>query len=231
MSLSTRRRSLRYGNAVVSASMQTVVETPSCLADADRLFSPTERAAIVDPFGLGSDMRWLFPAAAVFARSDLASVRGENVAGRASFICLAERTCPYLCWRLSPKTREPICRRLNATRYASWLRKWWRVTGGEDDKGRIRQSQSWSRRAKAYLDGSGNKRSYGIHVPARVNVKKIRARLGLSQERFAQTYGFALSAVRDWEQGRRQPERSARILLRVVEREPEAVTRALAKTA
>jgi putative transcriptional regulator len=73
--------------------------------------------------------------------------------------------------------------------------------------------------------------SYGIHVPARVNVKKIRARLGLSQERFAQTYGFALSAVRDWEQGRRQPERSARILLRVVEREPEAVTRALAKTA
>jgi putative transcriptional regulator len=85
--------------------------------------------------------------------------------------------------------------------------------------------------AKAYLDGSGNKRGYGIHVPARVNVKKIRTRLGLSQESFAQTYGFALSAVRDWEQGRRQPERSARILLRVVEKEPEAVTRALAKSA
>ena len=84
--------------------------------------------------------------------------------------------------------------------------------------------------AKAYLDG-GSKRGYGIHVPVRVNVKKIRTRLGLSQESFAQTYGFALSAVRDWEQGRRQPERSARILLRVVEKEPEAVTRALAKSA
>jgi putative transcriptional regulator len=83
--------------------------------------------------------------------------------------------------------------------------------------------------AKAYLDGSANKRAYGVHVPARVNVKKIRTRFGLSQESFAQTYGFALSAVRDWEQGRRQPERSARILLRVVEREPEAVTRALAR--
>jgi putative transcriptional regulator len=83
--------------------------------------------------------------------------------------------------------------------------------------------------AKAYLDGSADKSSYGVHVPARVNVKKIRTRLGLSQESFAQTYGFALSAVRDWEQGRRQPERSARILLRVVEKEPEAVTRALAK--
>ncbi|MEH2550195.1 putative transcriptional regulator [Bradyrhizobium sp. AZCC 2262] len=85
--------------------------------------------------------------------------------------------------------------------------------------------------AKAYLDGSANKRTFGIHVPARVNVKKIRTQLGMSQESFAQTYGFALSAVRDWEQGRRQPERSARILLKVVEKEPEAVTRALAKSA
>jgi putative transcriptional regulator len=85
--------------------------------------------------------------------------------------------------------------------------------------------------AKAYLDGSGEKSKYRIHVPTGVNVKKIRTRLGLSQESFAQTYGFALSAVRDWEQGRRQPERSARILLKIVEKEPEAVTRALAKSA
>lgn len=85
--------------------------------------------------------------------------------------------------------------------------------------------------AKAYLDGSADKSRYGIHVPSRVNVKRIRTRLGLSQESFAQTYGFALSAVRDWEQGRRQPERSARILLKVVEKEPEAVMRALAKSA
>ena len=83
--------------------------------------------------------------------------------------------------------------------------------------------------AKTFLDGSADKTAYGIHVPARVNVKKIRTGLGLSQESFAQTYGFALSAVRDWEQGRRQPERSARILLKVVEKEPDAVTRALAK--
>jgi putative transcriptional regulator len=83
--------------------------------------------------------------------------------------------------------------------------------------------------AQAYLDGSADKGSYRVHVPARVNVKKIRTQLGLSQESFAETYGFALSAVRDWEQGRRQPERSARILLKVVESEPDAVTRALAK--
>ena len=82
--------------------------------------------------------------------------------------------------------------------------------------------------AKAYLDGTADKRRYRVYVPATVNVRKIRAWLGLSQEAFAETYGFALSAVRDWEQGRRKPERSARILLKIVDKEPEAVTRALA---
>jgi len=83
--------------------------------------------------------------------------------------------------------------------------------------------------ARAYLEGTADKRRYRVHVPEKVDVKKIRQRLGLSQEAFAQTYGFALSAVRDWEQGRRKPERSARILLKIVEKEPEAVTRALAR--
>jgi putative transcriptional regulator len=83
--------------------------------------------------------------------------------------------------------------------------------------------------ARAYLDGTADKRRYRIHVPETMDVKKIRRRLGLSQEAFAETYGFALSAVRDWEQGRRRPERSARILLKIVEKEPDAVTRALAR--
>jgi putative transcriptional regulator len=82
--------------------------------------------------------------------------------------------------------------------------------------------------ARAYLEGTADKRRYRVHVPETVDVKKIRNRLGLSQEAFAATYGFALSAVRDWEQGRRRPERSARILLKIVQKEPEAVTRALA---
>jgi putative transcriptional regulator len=68
-----------------------------------------------------------------------------------------------------------------------------------------------------------------VHVPENVDVKKIRTRLGLSQETLAATYGFAVSAVRDWEQGRRRPERSARILLEIVEKGPEAVSRALAR--
>lgn len=82
--------------------------------------------------------------------------------------------------------------------------------------------------AKAYLDGTADKRRYRVHVPETIDVRKIRTQLGLSQEAFAHTYGFALSAVRDWEQGRRRPERSARVLLKIVEKEPAAVTRALA---
>ena len=83
--------------------------------------------------------------------------------------------------------------------------------------------------ARAFLEGTGDRRRYKVNVPQKMDVKKIRKRLGLSQEAFAETYGFALSAVRDWEQGRRTPERSARILLKIVEKEPDAVTRALAR--
>ncbi len=82
--------------------------------------------------------------------------------------------------------------------------------------------------ARAFLDGTADKRRYRVHVPDTIDVKKIRSELGLSQQAFAATYGFALSAVRDWEQGRRHPERSARILLKIVQSDPAAVTRALA---
>lgn len=67
-----------------------------------------------------------------------------------------------------------------------------------------------------------------IRVPAEVDVKAIRRRMGLTQAAFAARFGFTLSAVREWEQWRRRPEASARVLLKVIEREPEAVERALA---
>lgn len=65
------------------------------------------------------------------------------------------------------------------------------------------------------------------HVPDEIDVKAIRLRLRLSQEAFAERFGFKVSALRDWEQKRRHPERSARVLLRVIELEPKAVDRAL----
>ena len=61
-------------------------------------------------------------------------------------------------------------------------------------------------------------------------VRRVRAGTGLSQSRFAARYGFSAAAVRDWEQGRRTPETSTLCYLRVIEREPKAVKRALAMT-
>ncbi len=69
---------------------------------------------------------------------------------------------------------------------------------------------------------------YRIHVPAELDVRAIRAKTGLTQDAFAARFGFSIRTVQDWEQGRRGPETSARVLLTVIDREPEAVQRALA---
>lgn len=83
-----------------------------------------------------------------------------------------------------------------------------------------------AREALAYA--KGERTGFVAHVPDAPDVKAIRARLGLSQADFAIRFGFDVRAIENWEQGRREPERTARALLRVIEREPEAVMRALA---
>jgi putative transcriptional regulator len=73
----------------------------------------------------------------------------------------------------------------------------------------------------------GERRGFVVHPPEAVDVKAIRRALGLSQREFSRQFGFDLAALRNWEQRRRLPEGAARLLLRVIEREPEAVRRAL----
>ena len=63
--------------------------------------------------------------------------------------------------------------------------------------------------------------------PRKVDVRTIREKLKLSQTDFAARFGFTASAVRQWEQGRRQPHGPARVLLTIIAREPGAVRRAL----
>ncbi len=65
-------------------------------------------------------------------------------------------------------------------------------------------------------------------APGAVDVRAIRARTGLSQPNFAKRFGFSTSAVREWEQGRRQPEATARVLLLVIASRPEVVDEVLA---
>ncbi len=59
------------------------------------------------------------------------------------------------------------------------------------------------------------------------NVRAIRRGLGMTQEQFADRFRLPLGTVRDWERGARTPAGPAQTLLRVIEREPEAVLRAL----
>ena len=62
-----------------------------------------------------------------------------------------------------------------------------------------------------------------------VDVRSVRREHGLTQQAFADTFGFTIGAIRDWEQGRKRPDRAARILLAVVRSAPDAVADAVAR--
>lgn len=82
--------------------------------------------------------------------------------------------------------------------------------------------------ALAHARGEIELPSYTVTVPEQVDVAKLRQRLGLSQAAFARAFGLDVTALHAWEQGRRRPDRAARVLLAVIAKEPEAVLRALA---
>ncbi len=67
-----------------------------------------------------------------------------------------------------------------------------------------------------------------ISIP---NVKKLRERLGLTQEAFAAAYRIPVGTLRDWEQGRKRPDAPARAYLTVIARNPEAVADLLRQAA
>ena len=64
-------------------------------------------------------------------------------------------------------------------------------------------------------------------VVTAIDVKALRERTGLTQADFSTMIGVSIKTLQNWEQGRREPEGPAKALLRVVEREPEAVLSAL----
>jgi putative transcriptional regulator len=66
-----------------------------------------------------------------------------------------------------------------------------------------------------------------VRIMVPTDVKAIRAKFGLSQDQFAKTFALSLATLRDWEQERRMPHGPARTLLQIIDREPEAVRRAL----
>ena len=57
--------------------------------------------------------------------------------------------------------------------------------------------------------------------------KIIRRALQLTQEEFAAKFQIAIGTLRDWEQGRYEPDGAARAYLRVIAAEPDIVLKAL----
>ena len=66
-----------------------------------------------------------------------------------------------------------------------------------------------------------------VDDPAAERISALRKRLNLSRQKFADRFGLDIRAVQDWEQGRRRPDRAARVLLTVIDYNPDAVIHAL----
>ena len=143
--------------------VQTVVETPTYLAIANKLFSEEERADIVAMLAADPEC------------GDL--IRGNS-----------RRT-------------------------------------GASMKSQFEQMMDALNDVEAFL--AGEREGFKAHVPQEVDVKAIRNRLGMTQARFSNTFGFSLNAIKHWEGGRRTPEAPARTLLTVIDKNPVAVLTAL----
>ena len=73
----------------------------------------------------------------------------------------------------------------------------------------------------------GKKAGARVHVVEVPDVRAIRRRLHMSQQRFAETYRIPLPTLKNWEQGRRAPDAPAAAYLRAISREPVVIKEAL----
>jgi putative transcriptional regulator len=85
--------------------------------------------------------------------------------------------------------------------------------------------------ALAFAQGVADPKEYRVHIPDEINVRRIRENLSMTQKDFAAHFGFPLRTVQEWEQGRIMPSGGTRAFLVVIDREPEAVKRALIQPA
>jgi len=71
----------------------------------------------------------------------------------------------------------------------------------------------------------GEEKPARLHAPAEIDVKAIRKKTGLSQERFAYFYGFTVDQIRAWEQERARPLGGVRAYLVLIDSDHESVAR------
>ncbi|MGB3287715.1 MAG: helix-turn-helix domain-containing protein [Burkholderiaceae bacterium] len=81
---------------------------------------------------------------------------------------------------------------------------------------------------EAIAHAKGDERGVRMNRPRNIDVKAVRAKVGMTQEQFASLFGFSTATLRHWERGDRSPQGPALVLLNVIERNPQAVIDALA---
>jgi len=81
--------------------------------------------------------------------------------------------------------------------------------------------------AVAFAKGEADEDAFRVHVSEQIDVRAIRLSLDVTQEEFAGRFGFSINTLRHWEQGKRHPEGPTRAYLKVIERAPKAVQKAL----
>ena len=69
------------------------------------------------------------------------------------------------------------------------------------------------------------KEFHQIHI----DVKELRNRIGMSQKRFASSFGISLGTLRHWERGDRYPQGPALVLLNLLDKDPQTVLEVLQK--
>jgi putative transcriptional regulator len=81
----------------------------------------------------------------------------------------------------------------------------------------------------AVSHAKGKKSKAKEHSMEAIDVRSIREKTGLSQQRFCAAFGISIGTLRHWEQGLRSPRGTARVLLKVVDHNPEAVIKVVAQ--
>jgi putative transcriptional regulator len=99
------------------------------------------------------------------------------------------------------------------------------MTEGRSDLGR--EVEEALNEVLAHVRGEAALPTRIVDDPSKARIVAVRKKLGLSRRQFAERYHLDPRTVQEWEQGRRTPDQAARVLLTVIEREPEAVERAL----
>jgi putative transcriptional regulator len=73
----------------------------------------------------------------------------------------------------------------------------------------------------------GKESAARVHVVEVPDVRAIRGHLRMSQQEFARAYRIPLATLKNWEQGRRQPDAPAAAYLQVIAKRPREIKKAL----